>query len=268
MTLSGLINVGAILLIYQVLRGGAFPEPRSYALAFSLTTTFFVLAGASLLFVKEAPSERPQRRMRLAENLRYFVKLGQDNPNLARLLVVNVSVGILGSMLQFYTGFWREAGTLLPDRLVLATVFQVFWQSLASSILGRVADRVGNRHVICWLLWIEVMIPLGAWMLGGMAPFKGQWGWYIGVYTLVGLRFPLYQLLVNYLLEVVPQRDHAMALGAVTTVQLVTAPAPLLLGMAALRWGYPAAFFIGSLVGAYGAVSALKLREVRVLPAV
>ncbi|HTE19418.1 MAG TPA: MFS transporter [Armatimonadota bacterium] len=266
MTLSGGINVGAIFLIYHVIRGGAFPEPRNYALAFSLTVTFFLFAGLSLLLIRERPSEVQQRSLGLAASLRYFVKLGRENDNLRKLMLVNITVGVLGSMLQFYTGYWREAGTMTPSALVMATVFQVFWQSLSSSILGRVADSKGNRVVICSLLWIEVTIPVAAWVLGGWAPFRGHWEWYLGVYALVGLRFPLYQLLVNYLLEVVPQHDHAMALGAVTTVQLVTAPAPLLFGAAAAWMGYPLAFMLGSAIGVYGAIAALRLQEVRVLP--
>jgi MFS family permease len=264
MTISGVINVVAILLIYGVIRSGGFPEPRNYALAFTLTVTFFTLAGASLLWVREPPSATRAGGQRLGDSLRHFVRLARENPNLANLMVVNITVGILTSMLQFYTGFWREAGTLTPQSLVLATILQVFWQSLSSSVLGRVADRRGNRSLICSLLWIEAVIPLCAWVLGGLDPFRGHWGWYAVVYALVGLRFPVFQLLVNYLLEAVPQHEHAMALGAVNAVQLVTAPAPILLGLMAGQWGYPAAFFVGSLVGAYGAYSALRLREVRV----
>lgn len=264
MTISGVINVGAILLIYRVIRGGGYPEPRNYALAFTLTTAFFLLAGLALLFVDEQPSESPARRFNLVGNLRYSAKLARENPNLARLMVVNVAVGALTSMLQFYTLYWRETGTMTAGALVLATVIQVFWQSLSSSILGRVADRLGNRVVVYRLLWVEAVIPLVALALGGFEPFRGHWGWYMGVYVLVGFRFPLFQLLVNYLLEIVPQRDHAMALGAVTTVQLITAPAPLLFGGLARAWGFPAAFVAGAAIGIYGCIVARGLEEVRV----
>ena len=263
MGLSGIINTGAILVIFQVVRGGRFPEPRNYALLFTLTTTCFVMAAAAVLFVREIPSEGAPRRFSLLGNLGYFAKLARENRNLARLMVVNVAVGTLGNMLQFYTGYWREAGTMTEAALILATVFQVFWQSGSSSVLGRVADFRGNRIIICNLLWVEALIPLAAVVLGGWEPFRGHWGWYLGVYTLVGLRFPLYQLMVNYLLEVVPQHDHAMALGAVNTVQIVTAPAPLLFGAVASAWGYPAAFVLGSAVGVYGALCARGLEEVR-----
>jgi MFS family permease len=264
MTISGGINVCAILAIYQLIRSGRFPEPRNYALSFTLTTTLFALAGVSLLFIDERPSEVTHRGTGLAESLRTFRRLARENENLARLMIVNITVGICGSMLQFYTGYWRRSGTMTEAALIMATVFQVFWQSLSCSIFGRVADRRGNRVVICGMLWIEAVVPLTALVLGGWEPFRGHWGWYLGVYTLVGFRFPMYQLLVNYLLEVVPQRDHAMAIGATTTVQLVTTPAPLLLGLAAEAWGYPAAFILASGVGLYGAFTAMKLREVRV----
>jgi len=266
MGISGGINVVAILLIYHVIQGGQFPEPRNYALAFTVTVSFFLLAGVSLMFVRETPSETPARRFNLLGNLRYFVKLAQENRNLGRLMAVNVAVGVLANMLQFYTLYWRQAGTMSEGALILATVFQVLWQSVSSSVLGRVADRKGNRVIICALLWVEASVPLAALILGGWEPFRGHWGWYVGVYALVGVRFPLYQLLVNYLLEIVPQHDHAMALGAVNAAQLLTAPAPLLFGGLARAWGYPAAFIAGSVVGIYGATTALKLEEVRVKP--
>jgi len=264
MALSGLMNVGAILLIYYIVRGGRFPEPRNYALSFSLTTTCFLMAGGALLFVREQPSEPVHRGLDLASSLRYFVRLARENRNLSRLMLVNVTVGIGSSLLQFYTGYWRQAGTMTESALMMATVFQVGWQSLASSILGRWADRKGNRYFICALLWIEAAIPLSALVLGGWEPFRSHWGWYLGVFMLVGIRFPVFQFLVNYLLEIVPQRDHAMALGATTTVQLITAPAPILLGAIAGEAGYAAAFLLASAFVAYGAVAARGLEEVRV----
>lgn len=264
MALSGLINVGAILFIYYIVRGGHFQEPRNYALSFSLTITCFLFAGGALLFIREQPSETIQRGLALVSSLRYFVRLARENRNLSRLMLVNVTVGIGGSLLQFYTGYWRQAGTMTESALVMATVFQVGWQSLASSVFGRMADRQGNRRLICALLWVEALIPLTALALGGWEPFRSHWAWYLGVYTLVGIRFPVYQFLVNYLLEIVPQRDHAMAIGATTTVQLAIVPAPLVLGAIASAWGYATAFCLASAFIAYGAAAALGLEEVRV----
>ncbi|MFN3650328.1 MAG: MFS transporter [Armatimonadota bacterium] len=270
MGLSGAINVFAILLVYWAVQSKGFPEPLNYALSFTLTSGLFVAAGLSLLWIREEPSEPAARSFSVSKNLRHFVKLGRANSNLARLMVVNIAVGIGGSMLQFYTAYWRESGSVsvaaLPQALLLATVLQVFWQSLSSNVMGRAADRRGNRKIICGLLWIEAVVPIAALVLGGMAPFRGHWAWYLGVYVLIGARFPVYQLLVNYLLEVVPQHDHAMALGAVNAVQLVTAPAPLLLGGIAQLWGFEAAFVIGSAVLCVGAVTALGLEEVRIRP--
>lgn len=264
MGLSGVINVGTILLIYGVIREGGFPEPRSYALAFTFTCLFFLMASGSLLFIREKAGEPTYRGIALVTSLKYFALLASRNRNLSRLMVVNIAVGIGGSMLQFYTGFWRQNGTMTEQNLMLATVTQVFWQSLASSFFGRLSDRAGNRIVIIGLLWVEAAVPLAALMLGGWEPFRGGWLWYLGVYSLIGIRFPVYQLLVNYLLEIVAQEDHAMALGAVTTVQLLTAPAPIILGWIALRFGYASAFVLASLAVAYGAFIAIRMTEVRV----
>ncbi len=267
MSLSGIVNGVAILIVFQITRGGAFPEPRNYALAFTLTSTFFVCSALALLFIREPILKAETRRFGLVASLHHFGRLARGNPDLARLMTVNVAVGILANMLQFYTGFWRHnpglTPALLPTAIVAATLVQTVSQSAASGVLGRVADRRGNRGVICALLWIEGTIPLAAILLGAAAPFAGHWTWYLGVYFLVGVRFPVYQLLVNYLLEIVPLADHAMALGAVNTVQLVTAPAPVVLGLIAAKWGYPAAFVLGSAAGLFGAVAAMGLREPR-----
>src|SRR5688572_1037489 len=266
MGLSGVINVGAILIVYGIIRNGGFPEPRSYALAFTLTCVFFIMAGLALLFVREIPGEPAYRGFALAGNLRYFALLASGNRNLSRLMLVNIAVAVGGSMLQFYTGYWRQNGTMTEQNLMLATVTQVFWQALASSLFGRLADRVGNKVVICGLLWIEALVPIAALILGGWGPFRGDWYWFLGVYTLIGIRFPVYQLLINYLLEIVPQEEHAMAIGAVTTVQLLTAPAPIILGWVAGVWGYPIVFLLASISVIYGALIAAKMQEVRVTP--
>lgn len=264
MTLSGVINVAAILFIYQVIKGGAFPEPRNYALAFSLTTLFFLMAAASLLWVTESDSEVSTKLMGFRESLGHFARLAREHDNLARLMFVNVTAGVVVSVMPFYTSYWRHAGTITPQGLIMATVLQVTWQCVGSSILGRVADRKGNRGVIIPLVWADSLIPMSALVLGGLEPFRAHWQWYLGVYALIGARFPVYQLLINYQLEVVPQRDHAMALGAVNAAQLITVPMPLLFGAVATMWGYPAAFMLGTAIGLCGAVASLGLREVRV----
>lgn len=266
MGISGAINVGAILVVYQLVRGGGFPEPRNYALAFTLTSVFFTLAGVAITQIREEPSEPQHRTFNPLSNFRYFVLLARGNRNLRRLLVVNMAVGVLGSMLQFYTGFWRQAGTMTDSALILATVFQVFWQSLAGALLGRVADRRGNRRVICALIWVEVLIPLSALVTGSVEPFRSHWQSFLLVYILIGARFPIFQLLVNYLLEIVPDKDHAMALGAVNSAQLISAASPILLGLVAGALGYPVAFLAGALVGLIGAWNALAMEEVRVVP--
>ncbi len=263
MGLSGVINVGAILIVYGIIRGGGFPEPRSYALAFTFTCAFFIMAGLALLFVREAPGEPAYRGFALSGNLRYFALLASGNRNLSRLMLVNIAVAVGGSMLQFYTGYWRQNGTMTEQNLMLATVTQVFWQALASSVFGRMADRIGNKAMICGLLWIEAFVPIAALILGGWGPFRADWYWFLGVYSLIGIRFPVYQLLVNYLLEIVPQEEHAMAIGAVTTVQLLTAPAPIILGWIAGVAGYPIVFLLASASVIYGAFIATQMTEVR-----
>lgn len=265
MGFSGAINVGGILLLFQWVRGGGFPPPQNYALAFSIAVACFLAATATLFAIREWPSPPSHRAVNLRASLSYVMRLARENRNLRLLMLVNAAVAVGGSLLQFYTAYWRHifpGGHFPETAIVLATVFQVFWQSLSSAILGRVADARGNRIVICSLLWVEACVPLVAMAMGTMPALRGAWN-FLAVYTLIGIRFPVYQLLVNYLLEVVPLEEHAMGLGAVNTIQILTAPAPLLLGELARRLGYGAAFVTAAVFLAFAAAASLGLSEPR-----
>jgi hypothetical protein len=85
----------------------------------------------------------------------------------------------------------------------------------------------------------------------------------MGVYALIGWRFPLFQLMVNYLLEIVPQEEHALALGVTNTLTIVTAPMPLLFGLATLHLGYGPIMALVSVIIIANAVVALRLQEPR-----
>jgi hypothetical protein len=85
----------------------------------------------------------------------------------------------------------------------------------------------------------------------------------MAVYALIGFRFPLLQLLVNYLLEIVPEADHALALGVTNSLMVVTVPTPLLFGWAADRLGYGPVLGLVSLTVAAAAVAARGLDEPR-----
>jgi MFS family permease len=266
MGMSGAINVGAILGIYFLVSGGGFSPPRNYALVFSLTVICFVFAAGSLLAVQEWPSPPRRGATDFLASMAHVIRMARGNRNLRLLMLVNVAVSIGTSLLQFYTGFWRHsypAGRFPEQALIVATIFQVFWQSLSSALLGRVADERGNRIVICALLWVEASVPFVAILIGAIPSLQGTWA-FLTLYTLIGIRFPVFQLLVNYLLEILPMEDHALGIGATNTIQMFTAPAPLILGTIAFRFGYAAAFLVSGLVICAGAIVALGLQEPRV----
>lgn len=258
--LSGPINMGAILVVYWLVRSGRFPAPTNYALSFTLTVFFFTLAGLALLRVRERPSPPPQREPGLAAHLRDGHGLVRSSANLRRFVAVNLALALSGGILGFYTTYGRRMGVINDTSIILATLCQVVFQASSSSLFGRLADNRGNRVAICGLLWAEAAIPLCALVTGGW--LRVPW-LYMAVYALIGFRFPLFQLTVNYLLEIVPEADHALALGITNTLTIVTAPAPLLFGFAADRMGYAAVLGLVSFLVAGAALVALGLDEPR-----
>jgi hypothetical protein len=261
-SISGPINVAAIYLVYALVRAGWFPAPRNYAFAFSITVFFFLLAAVSIAQVREPLTRPVDRRRGLRANLRYLGRLMAENPNLRLLVLVNLTTSLDGNILGFYTTYGRHAGAIGDNTVVLATVCQVLFQSVSSSILGRVADHRGNRIVICGLLWAQAINPLVALTAAGLPLFHGTHA-YLAVYCLIGFRFPIFQLLINYLLEVTPMEEHAMALGAMSTLMILTAPVPLLLGLLADAGGYAPVMLLATAVMLAGAAIAPRLKEPR-----
>jgi MFS family permease len=262
-SISGPINMVAISIVYALARSGAYPAPRNYALAFTLTILFFILSALCLGRVREQPSPRVSRNPRLRDQFDRARNLMADHRNLRLLIVVNIALAVSGALLGFYTTFGRQSGSLNEQRVVLATLFQVFFQSVSSAILGPIADRKGNRALIGPLVWVEATIPLVALACGSVAGLRGS-AWYLSVYALIGVRFPLYQLLVNYLLEILPMRDHAVALGLTNTLMIVTGAVPILFGALADVAGYGVVFVITSAVVVVAAVLCSRLEEPRV----
>jgi MFS family permease len=109
---------------------------------------------------------------------------------------------------------------------------------------------------------VQAINPLVALLCAGLPAFHGSLA-YLSVYALIGFRFPIFQLLTNYLLEVVPREEHARALGAMSTLMILTAPLPLLLGLLADTAGYGPVMILAAAIMLTGAVLARRLREPR-----
>jgi Na+/melibiose symporter-like transporter len=263
-SIAGPINLVAISVVYALARSGAYPAPRNYALAFSLTVVCFLAAAFMLLRVRERPSPAPPGDRRLRGQLVRAREIVRGNRNLRLLLAINIAVAAGGAMLGFYTVYGRLTGSLTDQGVVLATLCQVFFQSVSSAILGPIADRKGTRALLGPLLCLEACIPLVALLCGSVAGLKGS-AWYLMVFALVGVRFPLYQFQVNYLLEILPMRDHAVALGLTNTLMIVTGGVPVLFGALADLAGFWLVFLITSLVVLTAGLLAFRLEEPRVL---
>jgi Na+/melibiose symporter-like transporter len=258
--LSGPINMVAILAVYGLVRYGWFPAPRSYALSFTLTVFCWVLAGLALLRVREMPSPPSQRETGLRAHWRDSRGLLRRSANLRRLVAVNLALALSGGLIGFYTTYGRHLGVVDDTSIVMATLIQVIFQAASSSVFGRLADARGNRQAICGLLWAEAMIPLTALLTAG--GLRAPW-LYMSVYALIGFRFPLFQLMINYLLEIIPPEDHALALGLSSSLMVVTAPTPLLFGLIAGSVGYTPVMGLIAAVVAAAALAALGLEEPR-----
>ncbi len=259
-TICGPVNLLAILGVYSLLRSGAFPTPRNYAFSFTVTTFLFVLSGLAIVRAHEKPSDCREGSAGLRARLRYARKMVDTNRDYRILLLIQILLGFGGGALSFYTAYGKQVGSIHDSNVLLATFLQVLFQSSAAAFLGRVADRRGNRAVIRSLLWVEAMTPVSTVLTATLFPGTPA---YLLVYCMVGLRFPVFDVITNYLLEIVPQEDHALALGTANTILLVTVGSPLILGMIAGYAGYPVIMLTAAAILCAAAIAAFYLGEPR-----
>ena len=187
-SLSGPINMGAILAVYWLVRSGAFPAPRSYALSFTLTVLCFTAAGLALLRVRERPSPPSRREMGLAAHWRDTRALLRHSANLRRFIVINLALALSGGIPRLLHHLRAQDGR---DR----------------RHVDRDGDPGAGRFPGCQLVALR---PAGgrprqpdrhlrAALGGGGDPGRAMLaaGWlrlpwlYMSVYALIGVRFPL-----------------------------------------------------------------------------
>ena len=107
-TISGPVNLLAILAVYSLVRSGAFPTPRNYAFSFTVTTFLFALSGLAIAQAREKPSDAREGGAGLRARLVYARKMVTTNRDDRILLLIQILLGFGGGALSFYTAYGKR----------------------------------------------------------------------------------------------------------------------------------------------------------------
>jgi hypothetical protein len=206
-------------------------DTANFCAIFSLTGTLFVVAAAVVLLLVEPLDAFPKSTHNASSLFRVAVQALASDADLRRLAVVGALFGMSLTLFPHYQALGRQRLDLGFDALMLWVITQNIGVALFSIPAGWLADRFGNRIVLCLLLAIVCVVPLLALGLSALEPLSGV-GFSI-VFGLLGATPVTLRTFANYCLELAPRQLQPRYLS---TLSLCTAgpailTAPLLGGL-------------------------------------
>lgn len=240
------------------------PAPDGYAVCFLMAALCMGLSYAALARVRESRAAAVEVAPPLGVYLRRAGRMLRDDRNLAWFLFARalIFVGMMAS--GFYT-VYALRHYAAPDWAVgVFTTALLAGQMAGNVALGALADRAGHLAPLGIGAGALLVANTGAWLVPSLELF-------IAVFVLQGLHLAAVNVSgLNVLLEFAPTpalRPTYVGLGT-TLLTPVAFGAPLVAGLMADAFGFPAVFVVAGLGSLAGLVLLLgRVREPRHLPA-
>lgn len=257
-------SVGAVAAALWLLpRWLRMPDNAGYAPIFLFNGGMFVVAGAILLAARE-PRDVPQAPtgMRLIDHFRNAWRLYRDDRQFRR--AARVAMCFISALLLFphYQWLGREKLGATNDDLLAWVVAQNVSLGVFSPLLGRVADRRGNRLAVGIAVWLSALTPLVALVLAGPLSAYGRSCYWL-TFALLGLCPLTIRTIQNYTLELAHESQHSRYLSTMTVCLAVPFLFGPLVGWLVDAFPYQWSFGAVSAVIAAGGVLTFRMPEPR-----
>jgi MFS family permease len=252
---ASLAGLGAGLVTAWLL--AAVPAPRSYGLCFLLCALFMAVSYAALTSVRERPVPAGPPAMSMRGQLGRVPSILRGDANLAWYLAARACAAVGTMAGGFYTVYAITTLGAPAWQAGVFTTFMIAGKIAGDLTLGWVADHLGHRLVL--IAGVAATVAGNALALWN--PSVERLG---VVFALLGVHFAANNVSgLNVLLEFAPsasERPTYIGLGLTTVAPLAFA-APLVAGLVADAWGFPAVFMAAGVFGM--AALTLYLTQVR-----
>jgi len=251
--LSGILGVGAALLVRAILADVIYPE--NYALLFGLAAAGLAVASLGFWVVREPPRASSHGRPLPWES--YWRQLRAAGGRLKALVVVQLLTGFSLGALPFYVVFAKRVLGAPAEAVAWYLLAQVSGGVLANVLWAKLVDRVGSREMITLCASISAVTP---WI----AILSSHWGWeaMVAVFLLAGAfssgRAVGFR---SALLEISPPDERPTYSAVNDTLSLPIALVPVLAGLSLQVLSYPQLFALLSIFIAVGAVLSRRLHD-------
>ena len=263
--LAGVVgSYGAVAVALWLLPGWLrMPNNAGFTPIFLFNGLMYVVAGLSLLWCREPRDpRRPLAGPALWEPLRNAWRLYRTDANFRG--AARVAMCFISALLLFPHYQWlgrEQLGTTNEDLLTWVVAQNLSLGSI-SPLLGRVADRRGNRLAVRISIFLVAVTPLVAVLLANQTLVDGR-SWYWLTFALLGMCPLTVRALQNYTLELADESQHSLYLSTMTICMAVPFVFSPLVGWLVDALPYQWTFCAVSAVIAVGGLLTFRMPEPR-----
>ncbi len=234
-------------------------ETPNYAAVFGGSAVCYGVGAIVSLYFVEPPSP-PQNSQPVFQSLREGLRILRSDRNFRKFAVVAVLYFLSWPLFPHYTVFGKRALGVETSHFVIWIVITNAVAALGFWIIGRIADRRGNRLTLRILLILCACTPFAAVGLSRI-PFGAQLYWII--YALLGMIPVLVRIIENYTLEISTENKHPQYLSVVSFLEVCSLAVSPLVGHLISKVSFEPVFLGGGVVIATAGLLTFTLVEPR-----
>jgi predicted MFS family arabinose efflux permease len=264
LTTSVVVGASSAILAAWLLmpRWLALPD-GGFGWLFGVPALMFMISATTALFLCERPDDFEAPSAKFASHFREAWRILVVDPDFRRLAIVAALFGGSFMMFPHYQALGRERLGLDLTNLMLWVCTQNVATTLASVLVGPLADRYGNRTALQVAILSAACAPLAALVIGQLDPALGSRLYWL-VFLPIGATPISITLMINYTLEITTREHHPRYVS--TVGMCLAAPvivgAPLVGGLVEVA-GFDMVFLGGTLVVGLSGMLTFRLIEPR-----
>ncbi|MBC8264808.1 MAG: MFS transporter [Anaerolineales bacterium] len=263
---SGLLTVGAGVVVTTLLGPQGPPFPHNYALLFFLAGLSFFASLVAMIFLREPVTPTQTERLSWNAFLPKLLMVLRENRMFNLVTVLRLLTGFSGMALPFYIVYATKELHLGVGAIGLFLSSQVIGGILAGFVWGYLSERSGSKIVIQCSTMMALASPLLALLMGPIGRLAGSSVIYI--YSLIfvalgALNSSMMPGFINFVLELAPPEERATYIALANTLCGALLLAPFLGGWLLQATSYPVLFAVTAVGISLGLVLTFRLEEPR-----
>ncbi len=255
---GGLLSVAAGAAVAAILGLERVGFPVNYGLVVTIGALLYLANLGTFVGLVEHPSPT-SGRLRLRALLRALPRYLGANAAFGRTMVVLVLFNMSRLSLPFYVVFATRTFGLDETALAVFIPLQMIGRVLGALVWGHVGDRHGHQHAIRIAALLCALPPAIAVATGFLAPGFPVLVPFGLVFLIIGFSLEGWPPFINYMLDIVPERDRPLYAGLMGVGYVPAALAPVAGGLLIGLWSYQGLFGLTALVTTIGFVVGLTL---------